>query len=45
MLVHHLQAVLLKESLSVIMIEQEQFCVLPGTELCEAKKLDETDTE
>ena len=26
-----------KESKSVFMIEQEQFCALPRTELCEAK--------
>ena len=32
-----LQVARLKESLFVIMIEQEQFCALPGMELCEAK--------
>ena len=34
----------LKESLSVIMIEQEQFCALPRTELCEAKVKSQTHT-
>ena len=33
----HLQVACLKESLSVIMIEQEQFCALPRTELCEGR--------
>ena len=33
----HLQAALLKESLSVIKIEREQFCALPRAELCEAE--------
>ena len=33
----HLQAARLKEPLPVNMIEREQFCALPRTELCEAK--------
>ena len=35
--VSSLQVARFKESLLVIMIEQEQFCALSRTELCEAK--------
>ena len=37
MLSVHLRAAWLEGSLLVIMIEREQFCVLSGMELCEAR--------